>query len=58
MWFIEHKISNTLLVNNLICHHKIDLFCLSETWLQQDYRTLNIRTPSNYLHFHIPGSTR
>jgi len=46
----------TLLVNELISVKQIDLFCLTETWLQEDYVSINESTPSNYSNFHIPRS--
>ncbi|KAM4565025.1 uncharacterized protein V3H82_014125 [Fundulus diaphanus] len=46
----------TLLVNELISDKQIDLFFLTETWLQEDYVSINESTPSNYSNFHIPRS--
>jgi len=40
----------------LICDQHIDIFCLTETWLQQ-HVSINESTPSDYLHAHIPRTT-
>ena len=42
-------------MNDLICDHHIDIFCLTETWLQQeDHVSINESTPSDYLNVHVP----
>ena len=45
-------------MNDLICDHHIDIFCLTETWLQQeDHVRINESTPSDYLNVHVPRTT-
>ena len=42
----------------MITDHQIDLFCLTETWLQQEeYVSLNESTPSSHSNCHIPPIT-
>jgi len=41
-----------------ICDHHIDIFCITETWLQQeDHVSINESTPSDYLNVHVPRTT-
>ena len=45
-------------MNDLIYNHQIDIFCLTETWLQQeDHVSINESTPSDYLNVHVPRTT-
>ena len=45
-------------MNDLICDHHSDIFCLTETWLQQeDHASINELTPSDYLNVHVTRST-
>lgn len=47
--------SKSLLVNDLITNHQIDLL---KTWLQQDeYVSLNESTPPSYINYHVPRNT-
>ena len=50
--------SKSLLINDLITETRCDVFCLSETWLQEgEYVSLNEATPPGYVNYHIPRST-
>ena len=50
--------SKSLLINDLISDHKFDLFCITESWLQQDeFVILNEATPPTHSNTHIPRST-
>ncbi|XP_076835657.1 uncharacterized protein LOC143481498 [Brachyhypopomus gauderio] len=47
--------SKAVFVNDLITHQKIDIMCLTETWIQSgDYLTLNEATPVGYSYIHRP----
>ncbi len=44
-----------LFVNDMITDHKLDVLCLTETWLKpDDYITLNECTPQDYCYKHEP----
>ncbi len=44
-----------LFVNDMITDHKLDVLCLTETWLKpDDYITLNESTPEDYCYKHEP----
>ncbi len=44
-----------LLVNDMITDHKLDVLCLTETWLKpHDCITLNKSTPKDYCYKHEP----
>ncbi|XP_061567232.1 uncharacterized protein LOC133421597 [Cololabis saira] len=50
--------SKSLLVNDIITESRSDIFCLTETWLQEEeYVSLNESTPPGYFNHHIPRST-
>ncbi|XP_058642125.1 uncharacterized protein LOC131546532 isoform X1 [Onychostoma macrolepis] len=45
--------SKALFVNDMFTDHKLDVLCLTETWLKQDdYITLNESTPQDYCYKH------
>ncbi|MGL5597399.1 MAG: endonuclease/exonuclease/phosphatase family protein [Aeromonas sp.] len=47
--------TKALFVNDMITDHKLDVLCLTETWLKpDDYITLNESTPHNYYYNHVP----
>ena len=55
---IRSLLLKSLSVNDLICDHHFDIFCLTETWLQQeDHVSINESTPSDYLNVHVPRTT-
>ncbi|XP_061590906.1 uncharacterized protein LOC133456448 [Cololabis saira] len=50
--------SKSLLVNDIITESRSDVFCLTETWLQEEeYVSLNESTPPGYFNHHIPRNT-
>ena len=45
-------------MNDLITDQHVDLFCMTETWLQpEEYVSLNESTPPSYNNTHIPRTT-
>ena len=45
--------SKALIVNDMITDHKLDVLCLTETWIKPDnYITLNETTPQDYCYKH------
>ncbi|XP_058637889.1 uncharacterized protein LOC131544010 [Onychostoma macrolepis] len=47
--------SKALFVNDMFTDHKLDVLCLTETWLKQDdYITLNESTSQDYCYEHEP----
>ncbi len=47
--------TKVLFVNDMITDHKLDVLCLTETWLKpDDYITLNESTPQEYCYKHEP----
>ncbi len=47
--------TKTLFVNDMITCNKLDVLCLTETWLKpDDYITLNKSTPQDYCYKHEP----
>ena len=47
--------NKALFVNDMITDHKIDMFCLTETWLKpDDYIALNESVPQDYYYTHEP----
>ncbi len=47
--------TKALFVNYMITDHKLDVLCLTETWLKpDDYITLNESTPQDYCYKHEP----
>ncbi len=44
-----------LFVNDMITHHKLDVLCLTETWLKPDeYNILNESAPQDSCYKHEP----
>ncbi len=47
--------TKALFVNDMITDHKLDVLCLTETWLTPDeYIILNESTPQDYCHKNEP----
>ncbi len=47
--------TKALFVNDMITDHKLDVLCLTETWLKPDDNiTLNESTPQDYRYKHEP----
>ncbi len=47
--------TKALFVNDMITHHKLDVLCLTETWLKPDeYIILNESAPQDYCYKHEP----
>ncbi len=47
--------TKAIFVNNMITHHKLDVLCLTETWLKLDeYIILNESAPQNYCYKNEP----
>ncbi len=47
-WYLSTKV---LFINDMINDHKLDVLCLTETWLKSDeYIILNESTPQDYCY--------